>query len=119
MNNLSKKITPILLLLLCTSLLGLHLQTLKKQPFFYREQQQIFLFDTEYVLNILKTIGGLATICSQFIIQFFKVPLIGSLVTALIGGISGWLFWLTLRKIHPALYLMPWPFSPSYSNIFT
>ena len=56
MNNLSKKITPILLLLLCTSLLGLHLQTTQEATFFYREQQQIFLFDTEYVLNILKTI---------------------------------------------------------------
>ena len=55
MNNLSKKITPILLLLLCTSLLGLHLQTTQEATFFYREQQQIFLFDTEYVLNILKT----------------------------------------------------------------
>ena len=112
MNNLSKKIIPILLLLLCTCLLGLHLQTTQEATFFYREQQQIFLFDTEYVLNILKTIGGLATICSQFIIQFFKVPLIGSLVTALIGGISGWLFWLTLRKIHPAFYLMPLAFLP-------
>ena len=112
MNNLSKKIIPILLLFLCTSLLGLHLQTTLEATFFYRELQQIFLFDTEYVLNILKTIGGLATICSQFIIQFFKVPLIGSLVTALIGGISGWLFWLTLRKIHPALYLLPLAFLP-------
>jgi len=112
MNNSSKKIIPILLLLLCTCLLGLHLQATQEATFFYREQQQIFLFNSEYVLNILKTIGGLATICSQFIIQFFKVPLIGSLVTALIGGISGWLFWLTLRKIHPALYLLPLAFLP-------
>ncbi len=112
MNNSSKKIIPILLLLLCTCLLGLHLQATQEATFFYREQQQIFLFDSEYVLNILKTIGGLATICSQFIIQFFKVPLIGSLVTALIGGVSGWLFWLTLRKIHPALYLLPLAFLP-------
>ncbi len=112
MNNSSKKIIPILLLLLCTCLLGLHLQATQEATFFYREQQQIFLFDSEYVLIILKTIGGLATICSQFIIQFFKVPLIGSLVTALIGGVSGWLFWLTLRKIHPALYLLPLAFLP-------
>ena len=112
MNNSSKNIIHILLLLLCTCLLGLHLQATQEATFFYREQQQIFLFDSEYVLNILKTIGGLATICSQFIIQFFKVPLIGSLVTALIGGVSGWLFWLTLRKIHPALYLLPLAFLP-------
>ena len=80
--------------------------------FFYREQQQIFLFDSTYIFSILKQIGGLATFISQFLIQFFRIPLIGSLVTALIGGISGWLFWLTLRKIHPALYLMPLAFLP-------
>ena len=58
MNNSSKKIIPILLLLLCTCLLGLHLQATQEATFFYREQQQIFLFNSEYVLNILKTIGG-------------------------------------------------------------
>ena len=72
MNNLSKKITPILLLLLCTSLLGLHLQTTQEATFFYREQQQIFLFDTEYVLNILKTIGGLATIAPNLLYSFSR-----------------------------------------------
>lgn len=87
MNNSSKKIIPILLLLLCTCLLGLHLQATQEATFFYREQQQIFLFNSEYVLNILKTIGGLATICSQFIIQFFKVPLIGSVESPV--GYSG------------------------------
>ena len=53
MNNSSKKIIPILLLLLCTCLLGLHLQATQEATFFYREQQQIFLFNSEYVLNIL------------------------------------------------------------------
>ncbi|WP_165154682.1 DUF6057 family protein [Parabacteroides sp. ZJ-118] len=112
MNDVSRKIIPIFLLLVCTCLLGLHLQTTQEAIFFYREQQQIFLFDTEHVLNILKTIGGLATICAQFVIQFFKVPLIGSLTTALIGGAAGWLSWLTLRKIHPASYLLPLAFLP-------
>ena len=72
MNNLSKKITPILLLLLCTSLLGLHLQTTQEATFFYREHQQIFLFDTEYVLNILKTIGGLLRFAPNLLCSFSR-----------------------------------------------
>lgn len=112
MSTLFKKILPPLLFILLTGILWLHLQTIQEPIFFYREQQQIFLFDSAYIFSILKQIGGLATFISLFLIQFFKVPLIGSLTTALIGGISGWLFWLTLRKIHPALYLLPLAFLP-------
>lgn len=112
MSTLYKKILPPLPFILLTGVLWFHLQTMQEPLFFYREQQQIFLFDSTYIFSILKQIGGLATFISQFLIQFFRIPLIGSLVTALIGGISGWLFWLTLRKIHPALYLMPLAFLP-------
>lgn len=107
MNNFSKKIIPYLLYLACVGFLWLHLQTTQEATFFYREQQQIFLFDSIYIWNLMKAIGGLATLISQFLIQFFRIPLLGSLITALIGGISGWLFWLTLRRIYPAVYLLP------------
>lgn len=103
---------PFLLFLLCTGILWWHLQITQEATFFYREQQQIFLFDTVYIANILKTIGGVATVISQFLIQFFKVPFIGSLATALLGGIAGWLYWLTLRKVHAAWYLFPLAFLP-------
>lgn len=118
MNNLSKKIIPLILLLVCTVFLWWHLQITQEAIFFYREQQQIFLFDTVYIGNILKTIGGVATIISQFLIQFFRVPLVGSLVTALLGGISSWLFWLALRKIHAAWYLFPLAFLPFLFQYF-
>lgn len=112
MDNLSKKIMLPLLFLLCTGILWWHLQITQEATFFYREQQQVFLFDTGYVGNILQTIGGLATVISQFLIQFFRVPLVGSLTTALSGGISAWLFWSALRKIHAAWYLFPLAFLP-------
>lgn len=112
MSTLCKKIIPTLLFIIFTCALWLHLQTIQEPIFFYREQQQIFLFDSSYISSILKQIGGLATFISQFLIQFFKVPLIGSLTTALIGGVSSCLFWLTLRKIYPALYLLPLAFLP-------
>lgn len=112
MNNLSKKIIPLLLLLVCTGLLGMLLRTTQEATLFYREQQQVFLFDTDYVLNILLTIGGFATVCAQFIIQFFKIPGVGVWITALIGGLSAGLFWLGLRKIQPSPYLLPLAFLP-------
>lgn len=112
MNNIYRKTFAPLLFVLFTGVLWLHLQTIQEPLFFYREQQQVFLFDSVYIFTLLKPIGGLATLISQFLIQFFKVPYIGSLTTALIGGISSWLFWLTLRKIHPAFYLLPLAFLP-------
>ena len=112
MSTLYKKILSPRLFILLTGVLWLHLQTLQEPIFFYREQQQIFLFDSVYISSILNQIGGLATLSAQFLIQFFRLPFIGSLITALIGGVSGWLFWLTLRKIHPSLYLLPLAFLP-------
>lgn len=112
MSTLYKKILSPLLFILLTGVLWLHLQTLQEPIFFYREQQQIFLFDSVYISSILNQIGGLATLIAQFLIQFFRLPFIGSLITALIGGVSGWLFWLTLRRIHPSLYLLPLAFLP-------
>lgn len=112
MNTFNKKFLSPFLIILFTCAFWFHLQTTQAPIFFYREQQQIFLFDSTYVLDIIKEIGGLATLISQFLIQFFRISLVGSLVTAGIGGISSWLFWQTLRKIHPAPYLLPLAFLP-------
>lgn len=112
MNTLRKKILLPFLFIIFTGVLWLHLQAIQEPIFFYREQQQVFLFDSAYISGIVSPIGGVATLISQFLIQFFRVPFIGSLTTALIGGVSSWLFWLTLRKIHPASYLLPLAFLP-------
>lgn len=112
MSTLYKKILPPFLFVLLTGVLWSHLQVMQEPIFFYREQQQIFLFDSVYISDILNQIGGLATLIAQFLIQFFRIPLIGSLTTALLGGASSWLFWLTLRKLHPTLYLLPLAFLP-------
>lgn len=70
MSTLYKKILPPLPFILLTGVLWFHLQTMQEPLFFYREQQQIFLFDSTYIFSILKQIGGLATFISQFLIQF-------------------------------------------------
>ena len=65
MSTLYKKILPPLPFILLTGVLWFHLQTMQEPLFFYREQQQIFLFDSTYIFSILKQIGGLATFIFQ------------------------------------------------------
>ncbi len=112
MSTFDKKILPPLLFIILTGLSWSHLQTMQAPILVYREQRQIFLFDSAYIFDIIKRIGGSATLISQFLLQFFRIPLIGSLTTASIGGITGWFFWLTLRRIHPSPYLLPLSFLP-------
>ena len=57
MSTLYKKILPPLPFILLTGVLWFHLQTMQEPLFFYREQQQIFLFDSTYIFSILKQIG--------------------------------------------------------------
>lgn len=118
MSDLIKKIIPGLFFLLCSILLGLHLQSTQEATFFYWEQQQLFLFDATYVWDILKNIGGGATLVSQFLVQFFCLPWVGAVVTAGLGGLTAWLFWLTLRKIQPSFYLFPLAFVPVLFQYF-
>ena len=37
----------------------------------YREQQQIFLWDADYLAGLLRQTGGFSTLASQFLVQFF------------------------------------------------
>ena len=53
MSTLYKKILPPLPFILLTGVLWFHLQTMQEPLFFYREQQQIFLFDSTYIVSIL------------------------------------------------------------------
>ena len=56
MSTLYKKILPPLPFILLTGVLWFHLQTMQEPLFFYREQQQIFLFDSTYIFSILDTV---------------------------------------------------------------
>ena len=100
------------LFLLGTIVLGIHLQSTLEGTFYFLEQQQLFLFDSNYVCGILKDIGGTAIIISQLLVQFFRIPYMGAVLTAAICGFTAWLFWLTLRKIHLSPYLFPLSFIP-------
>ena len=95
-----------------TVLLFLHLQTTQEFSYYYREQQQIFLQDWSFVATHMKAFGGLATVVSMSLIQFFAEPYMGALITAVIGGLTAFFLWLFLSGISKAKYLLPLSFIP-------
>lgn len=95
-----------------TVLLFLHLQATQEFSYYYREQQQIFLQDWSFVATRMKAFGGLATVVSMSLIQFFAEPYLGALITAVIGGLTAFFLWLFLSGISKAKYLLPLSFIP-------
>ncbi len=97
------------------------LELFLKYWFFYSEQQQLFLFSSDYCRNLLigqGTIpfrpGGLLVLCSRFIVQFFCLPFAGSLATVLIIALSAWLLCGVMRRMSAWKMLFPLCFFPSF-----
>ena len=93
--------------------LWIYLERTQLYLFHYREQQQVFLMDWHYGLGLMKRPGGFSRLVSQFLIQFFQVPLVGSAVTALPGVLSGAFLWGICRRIKDCVGLLPLCMAPS------
>ena len=50
----------------------------------YQEQYQLFLFDSDYLWEIIKQPGGVADLLGRFCTQFFLFAWVGSLIIALL-----------------------------------
>ena len=50
----------------------------------FQEQYQIFLFDTNYFLERIVLPGGLADYISEFLVQFYYMPVLGGAIIALL-----------------------------------
>ena len=50
----------------------------------FQEQYQMFLFDTNYFLERIVLPGGLADYISEFLVQFYYMPVLGSAIIALL-----------------------------------
>jgi len=84
--------------LVCLFILYL-LQDMQEYVFFYREQQQIFLYDAAYIKDLVSPIGGCAALVGQWLVQFFVLPHVGALVTAGLCLIAAVFLWLSMRKL--------------------
>ena len=107
-----EKYIPVLLCTIALLFLIYHLDKTQRFLFFYREQQQMFLYDLESLCDRYVTLSGFSLFFTHFIGQFFSIPLIGPIATALIGTATSYLLWLVIKRIHNALYLLPICFLP-------
>lgn len=64
----------------------------------YRERQQLFIFDRTYILGTFLKVGGLATLLSRFIVQFFWNPTVALVLTLLSLALSAYMTWAIVRK---------------------
>ena len=84
----------------------------------YREQQQVFLLDADYIANLIRQPAGLSTLMAQWMIQYFNTPWAGAAITALLVSLTGYLFWLSINSICHSLICLPFIFL-SIPNIIT
>lgn len=67
--------------------------------YYYREQHQVFLNDADYIISLLKPIGGFTLLISQWLVQFFALPHMGAAISTLLCLISGVFFFLTFHRL--------------------
>ena len=73
----------------------------------YREQQQLFLFDWNYIADILFHPGGASTVLGRFLVQFFYSPSAAVVITLLCLCGIGWFYRRQLPLIvAPLLFLL-------------
>ena len=95
--------------------LFLQLQGTQEFSFFYREQMQLFLWDSEKIQGMFCAVGGGVKVLSQILVQFFVVPKMGALITALLVLVSAHFLWLGGKKLckgTPCWWMAPLAFVP-------
>ena len=100
-------------MLLC-ALYAIFLHSTQEPLFMYREQQQIFLWDADYLAGLLRQTGGFSTLASQFLVQFFHLPWAGAVVTAVITTITGIFLWHSIYKLNDNITWWPLTLLPAY-----
>lgn len=63
-----------------------------------RESLQLFLWNNDYLFSRLAVPGGLARYLGEFLVQFFKLISLGSVVSALLLAGIQWLTWVLLSR---------------------
>lgn len=78
----------------------------------YQEQNQLFLWTSDYLLEALSTPGGFARYLAEFIVQFYYIPWLGALLFSLVFGLLAFLLsrlfkgWWRLLTIPAVLFVL-------------
>ena len=75
-------------------------QFLYPYHFFYHEQNQIFLWDWEYVSDYFDKTGGVARLVGDFLTQFYYYLYAGATILTLCIAVTGTLFYKALRNFR-------------------
>jgi hypothetical protein len=98
--------------------LALFLQWTNAYHFLFIEQNQLFLFSCSYIGERVMAPGGMALLVGEFLVQFFIVPYVGAVITALLLTCVGALTALICKRIAPAFSLYLFYFLPVLSLLF-
>lgn len=66
--------------------------------FAIREQQQLFIYQSDYISSTLSQAGGISMLIAQWLTQFFNAPLLAVIITTLLLALTTLLAWLTIKK---------------------
>jgi len=69
--------------------------------FFFQEQNQLFLWSSDYISNYCKS-GGLALLIGDFLTQFYYYLYVGAIILALCITVIGLLVYRAFRNFHIA-----------------
>jgi hypothetical protein len=88
------------------------LQWTNAYHFFFIEQNQLFLFSRQYIGERFFSPGGFSLLSGEFLVQFFIIPYVGAVITALLLAKVGVLTAFVCKRIAPAaplyiLYFLP------------
>ena len=74
----------------------------------YQEQLQLFLFDSELLLERLAVPGGIARYVSEFLVQFYNVVQVGAVIIACVYVLLQLATWKLVKKqkVSDAWYLL-------------
>lgn len=68
------------------------------QYLLYHERNQLFLFTGSYFLHTIPVPGGMADYISEFVVQFFYVPVYGAMMAALVLSLSQLFLGMACRR---------------------
>lgn len=94
-------------------LFGYFLRETLQYALFWREQQQLFLFDWPYLVENLFRPGGLSILAGGFWVQFFYLPALAVFLTLVLLAVVTLCMWLVVRTMRPALPVYPLSFLPA------
>ncbi len=118
MKSVLKKYGWGMALLSVFAVLFLLLQFTSAYHFFYIEQNQVFLYSSDFAYNVIVDVGGLSAYVAVFLLQFFIMPYVGALICAALFSLIIVAAAFVVRRQLPAYHSFILYISPTVALLF-